>query len=292
MKSLAGKTVLLTGASGGIGAYIARALARERATVVGVSRSRADLKQICTEVGATGGKGIAIPFDISQVEELPVLVRQVNQLAGPIDIIINNAAVEKYRAFSNYSVADLKSILSVNLLAAMELTRLVLPSMLCQGSGHIVNVASLAGKKGAPYNSIYSASKAGLIMWSDAMRQELAGTGVDISVICPGYVSQTGMTFDTHIPVPKMAGISTPKAVAKALIKTIKQNKAEVIVNQDFMTGSLTRLLFAIAQLVPDAGDAFYRRIGVFKLNKMRAENPGNAAHAGIVAKNRSLKVS
>lgn len=273
MKTIAGETVLLTGASRGVGVFIARALAKEQVTVLGVSRSKEGLDKICGEVETAGGRGIGIPFDIRKVAELSALMQQVNELADPIDILINNAGIEKYGAFTDYDLEDLQSVLSTNLLAAMELTRLVLPSMLRRGSGHIVNIASLAGKKGAPYNSIYSASKAGLIMWTDAMRQELAGTGVEISVICPGYVSQAGMTFDTHVPAPSLAGTSTPTDVAIAVLRAIKQNKAEVIVNQGFMRGGLTRLLFAIGQVSPRFGDAVYRWLGVTKLNQMRVEN-------------------
>jgi len=80
--------------------------------------------------------------------------------------LINNAAIEKYRSFQDYSLEDIQAILATNLVAGMELTRLLLPTMLCQGSGHIVNIGSLAAKKGHPYDSIYSASKAGLLMWS------------------------------------------------------------------------------------------------------------------------------
>ena len=251
MKTIAGKTVLLTGASRRIGVLIARALAREQATVVSVSH-----------------------LDISNVEELSLLGQQINQFAGSwenIDILINNTALVKYGAFQDYSLEDLQSVLATNLLVAMELTRLVLPSMISRGSGHIVNIASLAGKKGSPYNSIYSASKAGLIMWSDAIRQELVNTGVGMSVICPGYVSQAGMFFG--VPAPSFAGTSTPMEVANAVTRAIKQNKAEIIVNQGSMRGSLTKVMLAIGQLSPSFGDAVYRCLGVAKLNQMRAKN-------------------
>ncbi len=277
MKTIAGKTVLLIGASRGIGVFIARALAIKQANVVCVSRSKAGLDKVYAQIKAAGGKGLIVPFDISKLKELPMLVQQINQLAGPIDILINNAAIEKYSAFKDYSTADLQSVLSTNLLSAMELTRLVLPSMVSQGSGHIVNIASLASKKGAPYNSIYSASKAGLIMWTDAMRQELSGTNVGVSVICPGYVSQVGMSFDTGVPAPSFAGTSTPMDVASAVLRAIKQNKAEVIVNQNHITESLTRVLFAIGQLSPGFADALYRWFSVAKLNKIRA---GNQMHS------------
>lgn len=273
MTTVAGKTVVLTGASRGIGVFIARALAKKQATVVGISRSQEGLDKVCAEVNAMGGRGIGIPFDISDVEKLPVLLRQIEQLAGSVDIVINNAGIEIYRAFQDYSFADLQSILSINLLAAMELTRLVLPSMLHQGSGHIVNIASLASKKGHPYDSVYSASKAGLLMWSDAVRQELASTGVGISIICPGYISQQGMLADTGVPAPSLAGTSTPAEVAIAVVRAIEQNKAEVIVNGDLITENLTKLLFAIEQFFPRFGDAVNRWLGVTRLNQMRIQD-------------------
>ncbi|QKQ74155.1 SDR family oxidoreductase [Nostoc sp. TCL240-02] len=271
MTTLTGKIVLLTGASRGLGAYIARALAREQATVVCVSRFKSGLDITCTQIKALGGKAISIPFDIKNVAELSNLKQQINKVVGPVDIIINNAGIEIYRDFVDYSLEDIQSILTVNLLAATELTRLFLPSMLERRSGHIVNIASLAGKKGVPYNSIYSASKAGLVMWTDAMRQELAATNTNISVICPGYISETGMTVNSRVPAPWLAGISTPTDVANAVIRAIKKNKAEVIVNKNLLTENMTKLMFAIGQFFPEFVDSVYHHLDVVKLNKRRA---------------------
>ncbi|MDF5711064.1 MAG: SDR family NAD(P)-dependent oxidoreductase [Nostoc sp. S4] len=271
MTTLVGKTVLLTGASRGLGVYIARALAREQATVICVSRSKSGLDAICTQIKALGGKAISIPFDIKNMAELSTLKQQINKFVGPVDILINNAGIENYQDFVDYSLEDLQSILTINLLAAIELTRLFLPSMLERHDGHIVNIASLAGKKGIPYNSIYSASKAGLIMWTDAMRQELAATDTNISVICPGYVSETGMTVNSRVPAPWLVGVSTPIDVANAVIRAIKQNKAEIIVNQNLLTVNITKLIFAIGQFCPQFVDRVYHRLGVVKLNRKRA---------------------
>ncbi|MBN3907022.1 MAG: SDR family NAD(P)-dependent oxidoreductase [Nostoc sp. NMS1] len=273
MSIISGKTVLLTGASRGIGVFIARALAKEKATVVGVARSQQGLDRVSAEVKALGGHWLGITSDISDINSLPSLVEQINQLVGPIDILINNAGIEIYRPFQDYSSADLQSVLSTNLLAAMELSRLVLPTMLRQGSGHIVNIASLAAKKGPAYNSIYSASKAGMFMWSDAVRQELAGTGVEISVICPGYVSEQGMSADSGVAIPSSSGSSTPTDVAIATIQAIKQNQPEVIVNQDAISEAITKLLLALWEIFPLFGDKVNQWIGVTKLNKIRAEN-------------------
>lgn len=272
MTTIAGKTVLLTGASRGIGGVIARTLAKEQATIVGVARSLQGLDQIGAEIMTAGGQWIGIPFDISQVDQLPVLVEKVQDKTGAIDILINNAGIEIYRAFQNYSTADLQAVIGTNLLAAMELTRLVLPAMLRTHNGHIINITSLAGKKGHPYDSVYSASKAGLLMWSDAIRQELVGTGVEVSNVCPGYVSGQGLMADTGVPAPKLVGTSTPEAIATAVVEAIVNNRAEIIVNQNAVTLGLTQGLLILWHFLPRLGDAVYRWIGVKATNQRRAQ--------------------
>ncbi|MFN6568078.1 SDR family NAD(P)-dependent oxidoreductase [Dendronalium sp. ChiSLP03b] len=273
MRNIAGKTVVLTGASGGIGVYIARALAKEQVNLVSISRSQQGLDRICAEIKATGSKGISISFDIQKLEELPLLVEKITKFAGHIDILINNAAIEKFRSFHDYSLQDIQSILTTNLLAAMELTRLVLPSMLGRNNGHIVNIASGSGKKGAPYNSIYSASKAGLIMWSDAIRQELADTNIGVSAICPGY-TDAGMFRALGVSAPNGMRVAQPTEVANAVLQSIKQNQKEVILD-----GTSSKIFSAITQLSPQFGDRIFRQLGVVNLNQncakkqMQAEN-------------------
>jgi short-subunit dehydrogenase len=272
MTTIDGKTVILTGASGGIGRFIAHSLARKRATIIAVARTPEKLEQVCTEINQMGGKAIPLPFDLSQVQSLPILIEEIDLLAGSVDILINNAGKEIYQAFHYYSLQDLQSVLSVNLFAAMELTRLLLPNLLSQGSGHIVNIASLAGKKGHPYDSVYSASKGGLLMWSDALRQELIGTGIKISSVCPGYVSHHGMMAVTGVPAPRLAGVSSPEAVAIAVIQAIEKNQAEVMVNGSPLTETVTKLFLILGQFFPRWTDAVVRAIGVTRLNQKRIQ--------------------
>jgi short-subunit dehydrogenase len=275
MTSITGKTIVLTGASRGIGALLATTLAQDKmVTIVGISRSAQALADVGVEVTTAGGRWIGIPFDISQLDQLPRLVEKIRSVVGSIDILVNNAGIGIYRAFQDYSVTDLQAVIGTNLLAAMELSRLILPKMLQQQQGHIVNIASLAAKKGHPYDSIYSASKAGLFMWSDALRQELVGTGVEVSIVCPGYVLDQGLLVDTGIPAPKFAGNSTPGAVVTAVIRAIIQNQTEVIVNQNWGTEILTRLTMAIAQFSPRFGDAIIQWLGVTRLNQLRIQVP------------------
>jgi short-subunit dehydrogenase len=282
MTILKGKTVLLTGASRGLGVYVARNLAKEKATVVCVSRSSSRLDKVCDEIRALGCKAIGISCDIQNISALSNLVQQVQETVGLVDVLINNAGIEIYRVFTDYSLEEIQSILLTNLLSAIELTRLFLPSMLERRSGHIVNIASLAGKKGVAYNSIYSASKAGLVMWTDAIRQELLGTGINVSAICPGYICETGMTVNSRVPIPKLAGTSTPNYVANRIIKAIKQNQIEVIINENPALEYFTKQMFLMGQISPNFVDTIYRLFGVIKLNQKRAEIYRNNSQKAI----------
>lgn len=272
MTTLRGKTVLLTGASRGIGRVIARAVAAEAATVVCVARSQRGLDDLREEIRSIGGSIENIAWDLSEISSLPQLINQVEAQVSPVDILINNAGIEIYRAFQDYTTSELQTVLNVNLLAVMELTRLVLPGMIQRKSGHIVNIASNAAKKGHPFDSAYSASKAGLLIWADAIRQELIDSGVEVSSICPGYVEQCGMMVDTGIPAPKLAGASTPEAVATAVIRAIQHNQAEIVVNQDAISTGISKLLFALCQFFPRWGDTVYRAIGIPRLNQLRIQ--------------------
>jgi short-subunit dehydrogenase len=205
-----------------------------------------------------------LPFNLNKINELPSLVDDAKGIKGKIDILVNNAGIETYSEYQHYSASQISDVLNINLHAPMELTRILLPDMLERG-GHIVTVASLAGKKGVAYNTPYSASKAGLIMWTDGMRQELRGSKVGISVICPGYISDAGMFFDGHVDPPALLGASKPQAVADAVVKAINNNSAEIIVN----SGPIKPLL-AIGQISPVFGDTVIRKFGVPALSKKR----------------------
>ena len=173
--------------------------------------------------------------------------------------------MEHYRYYQDYELDEIIKIINLNLISAMELTKQVLPGMLKTKSGHVVNIASLGGKKGEAYNVPYAASKGGMIMWADALRQELYDSGVNISVICPGFIAEAGMFHDAQGEVPPMLGTSKPEEVARAVVRAIKENKAEIIVNKGPM-----KPLLAIGQLSPALGDRIVRWFGVSELSEKR----------------------
>ena len=266
MNRLEGKIALITGASRGIGPYIVRALSLEGALVIGIARNKEKLINLQKHIIEEGGKARIIPFDLKETHKLKVLVQNLKKdNMNRIDILVNNAGIEKYTHYADNDYESIQSIITVNLLAPMELTRLILPEMLKRCQGNIINISSLAGRKGVAYNSIYSASKAGMIKWGDGLRQELDGTGVSVSTIMPGYINEAGMFFDGGFPAPKLLGSSPPQKVADAVLKAIKVGKGEIIVNNGPM-----KPLLALNVFVPEFGNYIVKKFGVVSLSKKR----------------------
>src|ERR1700749_4183716 len=230
MGQLSGKSVVLTGASQGLGVLMARSLAAEGADLVLAARSEDKLKAVALSL-PPGTRVHIQPTDVTSAKGRAGLVARAIAEFGRIDVLINNAAVEELAVFAEQDPAALERILSTNLLAPMQLTRAVLPEMLARGSGHVVNIASLAGRTGMPYGAAYSGSKGGLAEWSISLAAELRDSGVAVSVICPGFVAETGMFSRKQAKAPASIGASHPADVARAVLKVLRTRKIEVVVS-------------------------------------------------------------
>ena len=263
--NLAGKRAIVTGASRGLGPYIAKTLAEKGVNIVAMARDIEGLEKTKSEIQLSGQKCNIVSIDLTKINKLENLIKNIWDDFGPIDLLINNAGIENYQHFDHLSKDAISNIISTNLRAPLELTRCILPKMINQKSGHIINISSLAGKKGVAYNSVYSASKAGLLMWSDALRQEYKNSPIDISVICPGFVSEAGMFFDGNVDAPKLLGTSSPQKVANAVIKALKKGSCEIIVN----AGPI-RPLLALGQISWKLADKITRLFGVPALSRKR----------------------
>jgi short-subunit dehydrogenase len=224
------------------------------------------LDAVVADVKAAGGHCTPVVFDITKLRELPGLIAMVHDLAGPVEVLVNNAGIERWGAFGDTSPEDMQAVFSTNLFSAMELTRLLLPDMVSAGRGCIVSIASMSGKKADAYNGLYSASKSAMIGWSDALRQELHGTGVSVSLVSPGPV-RAGMFMAHGGDLPPLAAACPPTRVSKAVIEAIETGPAEIRVN-----AGLAPLLFAISEFFPSFGDFVYRLLGVPELNRRTAE--------------------
>ncbi len=234
MKDLRGATAVLTGASRGIGVHIARALAAEGVNLSLAARSEAELEAVRTEVAALGVNAIAIRCDVANADDRAALIERTRAELGPIDILVNNAGIETVAHFETADEDDMVRTIDVNLIAAMLLTRAVLPEMLDRKRGHVVNIASGAGKVGVPFGAAYSISKHGMVGLTHSLRCEYHGGDVGFSVVCPAFVSDTGM-YDRWeqggVKAPKIAGRSSPQKVAAVVVSCIHKNRAEVLVN-------------------------------------------------------------
>lgn len=275
MKNLATKRVVLTGASRGIGLHIARALSEAGAELALVARSAGPIETLATELGKGGGRAVAIPGDMAVDADRKRVVDLARRELGHIDILVNNAAVEWNGSFGDHTPEEIEKTVQVDLTAPMLLTHLVLGEMIGRGSGHIVNVASLAGKAPAPYNVPYSAAKGGLIAFSHSLRAELLGTGVGVSVVNPGFVSEAGMFAnkerDHGVRAPGLLGTSSPQQVARGVVRAIERDRAEVIVNPGPM-----RLVGAVGQLFPGAQARMVDRLGFGEIFRQVGERERN----------------
>ncbi|MGD8317721.1 MAG: SDR family NAD(P)-dependent oxidoreductase [Myxococcales bacterium] len=268
MKELRGKSAVLTGASRGLGPYIARALARKGVNLALTARTSDAVEATADEATSLGVSAVAIPVDVTDEDGRRRLLEGAVAANGPIDILINNAGMEWVCAYTNMSAGRIEQMVQTNLIAPLILSRLVLPEMIARGSGHVVMMSSLGGKKGSPYSATYAATKAGLIEWTSGVREELRGTGVSASVICPGFVSDAGMFAEYGKSAPRIAGESTPEAVADAVVRSIERDIGEIVVNP-----GPSRLMEITNAISPGAMSWILRRFGLYEFYRQQAED-------------------
>jgi uncharacterized protein len=218
---LAGSAALVTGATGGIGEAIARALAARGVRLLVTGRREGELTRLAEDVGAT-----AIVCDLSAASEVDRLAAEA--LDRGIDLLVANAAHPGTGMLAALTQQEIDLMLDVNLRAPIELARVLAPAMVARGRGHLVFISSLSGKSAQPASSLYSATKFGLRGFGLALREDLRGTGVGVSVVAPGFIRDTGMFARTGVKLPPGVGTRTPSDVAAAVIRAIEGNRAEV----------------------------------------------------------------
>jgi short-subunit dehydrogenase len=262
---LKGKVVLLTGASGGIGGAIARAMAMEKAILILAGRNRENLTRIAEAVTAAGGRAVLAAGDVCNDIDREAMIA-IAEAEGPIEVLINNAGVEIPVAILDQTSAEIHQQLRVNMLAPILLTRQVLPKMLNRSRGIVVMVSSMAGKSPTPYDSVYSATKFGLNGFTASLRFELSGSGVHLGTVCPGFVSDAGMWAATGMKAPALfPEVSMAKVVAG--VWKVLAGKEEVIV-----APGPVRPMLALAELFPSAQAPVMRLLGVEDTMKKRAK--------------------
>jgi short-subunit dehydrogenase len=235
VEQLRGRNALVTGAGGGLGAYIARALAGEGVNLAVTDLPGSSVDGLSAELRTRGVQVEHAPADLTDRNERRRLASWAVDALGPIDILVNNAGVEFGGPFLDTSPEQLELTVAVNLLAVMDLTRLLLPGMLDRRRGHVVSMASLAGKIPPPQLASYGATKHGVVGFTGALRAELADEPVGFSAICPGFVGRVGMfgRLEPYIEggsVPM--GTIPPERVGDAVVRAIREDVGEIVLNR------------------------------------------------------------
>lgn len=218
---LADEVAIVTGASSGIGATTAAELARRGAKVVLAARRVPELHQQVRGIRAAGGEALAVPADLADGSQARLLAERTEAAFGRVDILVNNAGANWVSRLDASSPDGIAGLVAVNLLGAMLLTRAVLPGMLNRGHGAIISVGSLSGR--VAMEPIYSATKYGLRGFSLALRRQLVGTGVTVSLVSPGKV-RTAMTSDIQARMP------APEMVASAIADLVRRPRRELVI--------------------------------------------------------------
>jgi len=211
----------VTGATGGIGAAIARGLQARGTRLLVSGRREAELSSLAEELGAE-----AFVADLAVADDVDRLAAAA--VDGGVDVLIANAALPASGRLSELSQAQIDRMLDVNLRAPIALARALSAGMVARQRGHLVFVSSLSGKTASPASSIYSATKFGLRGFALGLREDLRGTGVGVSVIAPGFIREAGMFAKTEVKLPPGVGTRSPEDVATAVLRAIESNRAEI----------------------------------------------------------------
>jgi short-subunit dehydrogenase len=243
---------------------------------VAVSGRREDaLETVAAELSELGVKTLAVPADLSDLSTTDMLIDSVEATLGPIDVLVNNAGVESVSAFTSYTREELTSMVDVNLTAPLLLTHRLTPGMLERGRGHVVFIASMAGKVGPAFSEPYAATKAGLVGLTQSLRAEYLDAPVGFSVVCPGFIAGDGMyarmVEDGHHS-NRMMGETTTEKVADAVVRAIREDRAELL-----ESGTPIRPMLALGALAPGLVERVAPRFGITELFRRVAVSRGRA---------------
>ncbi|MER6667850.1 SDR family oxidoreductase [Amycolatopsis japonica] len=276
-RSLAGKVVVITGAAQGIGASTATALSRLGAKVV-----IGDLDQVLAEKTAAELGAEALPLDVTDTKGFTEFLDEVERRVGPIDVLINNAGIMPLAPLDEEDDAATRRLLEINLHAVIHGTREAVKRMRPRGTGHIVNIASMAGKAGFPGAATYCATKHAVVGLSESVHLELHGTGVLVSCVMPAVVRTE---LASGLGEAKFFKSVQPEDVAQAIVDALRRPKFDVFVPASLdVMGRITRLL------PRRLGEGLLRALGGDKIlssathSSARAEYESRAARSAPAA--------
>jgi short-subunit dehydrogenase len=266
LRSLTGKVAVVTGGGRGIGKALSHSLAREGVRVAIVDLDGAVAEQAASEIG---GGAIGLPLDVTDRPAFTIALDDIEARLGPIDIIVNNAGIMPIGPFEEETDATAIRQLELNLHAVLHGSKEAIRRMKPRGAGHIVNVASIAGKFGAPGGATYSACKHGVVGLSESLRGELHGTGLEVHVVMPAFVNTELAAGTTELRGVKRLA---PEDVGEAIVEALQTGRFEV-----FVPKSLKGLVFSTALSPRSFAEWMSRKIGGQAL--LQADKGARAAY-------------
>ncbi|MCH2212585.1 MAG: SDR family oxidoreductase [Fuerstiella sp.] len=256
MRELRGKTVFLTGAASGIGRELALQLADAGCNLILVDCNQTGLDDVARLTAACGVKVHSYRCDLMDRTAVERTVNSAVRDAEPIDVLINNAGVAWYGSTHEMTQEQWDRLMSINLQAPIQVTRLLLPGLLQRPDAHIVNMCSIAGLVAGGRFTAYHTTKFGLVGFTEAIRSEYARAGIGVTAVCSGpvrtqlYQSAGGATGGSQIPQPPAIVCASAQRVAKLTITAIQRNRRMVLVTP------LAHGLFQIKRFLPGLLDA------------------------------------
>ena len=276
------RNAILTGASHGIGPYIARALAARGTKLLLVARSEPELARLARELRTRDTSVAVAAIDLAGRQAAEQVAAAAAAELGTVDILVNNAAVELQRRFHTLDTDEVETVIRVDLITPIVLARLLLPAMLERGYGRIINISSIAGRVGFPFTEAYAASKDGLIAFSRVLRNDYRRAGVSATAIVLGAVKDAGLgqrTLDELDLQTNTSFMVTPEKVAKTVVRAIEKDKAEIV-----LVPGPGRLVKALMDLYPGFGPTMNRISGGEKFMGLVADHR-EAQHAATLRK-------
>ena len=238
------KTVLITGASSGIGKEFAKSLAKQGANLIITARSGDALQALSKELESnnTGIWVKTVALDLSELNAAQILFNRIDEMGISVDYLINNAGFGKFCEFSNESIETYQSMLMLNINALVELAYLFLPNMKKQNSGGIINIASIGSFQPLPYQAVYGASKAFVLSFSEALTGELLGTNVRVMALCPG-TTQSSFMDNANADTSKMNLMPASQVVSEGLVAYAKNRMVTVSGVANYLVSLIPRLV-------------------------------------------------
>ncbi len=218
-RSLSGQVVVVTGASSGLGWELARQLAAEGCKVALVARRAEPLHELQKLIAEKGGTSAVVVADVGNREQVEAMYRTVGEQLGPVDLVVANAGIGKPTLLNPVNMTDVEDTFRINLMGVIYTLSAALPAMLARKTGRLVAISSLASYRGLPGESAYCASKAAVNVYLDGLRIHLRGTGVQVTTVCPGFVT-TPMTVANTFHMP---GLMTAEYAAGKIIRAIRR---------------------------------------------------------------------